>query len=100
MNFMNKISRISNEAFPGKVPVRIPSFKSKLLLMPSDRIDITSFSEFQGNGGIFTIGFVQDLFMIDQMSLWREVWPYSVPPVRRLASILLRRTNGKMKTSM
>lgn len=60
LNFMSKIIRISNESFPGKVPVRI----SRLLTVQStykwNRTAIVNFSESPVSGEIFIIEFVQE----------------------------------------
>ena len=68
MNFISKIVRISNEAFPASVPVRIRIFHAIILLFSEIyRTGIVNFSEFRESGEIFTIACVQEWFMINQI---------------------------------
>jgi hypothetical protein len=55
MNFMSKLQRMTNEAFPSCVPVSLPIIRILYRFTIQGRTATESYSEFQENGGIFTI---------------------------------------------
>jgi len=87
MNFMSKIGRITNEAFPSQVPVRLPLHRTRFpCLRYGCRTDIGSYYESLDSGGIFTIELELALFMIGQIGLLMVVWHCSARLVRRWIS--------------
>jgi len=99
MNFMSKIGRITDEAFPSRVPVGLPTNRIPLqaFIMPR-RIVTGSYFESQGSGAISTIGLEQEMFMIARTHLLMVAWHCSVRLVHRWVSTYPLRWNGKRMT--
>ena len=102
MNFMSKLRRITNEAFPSRVPVSYPVDRTSSDTCPihlsSCRTAIESSSESPESGGISTIELGLDSFMIGQTIGWKEDWRCSAPPVPRQTLTYPPSINGNLKT--
>jgi CxC2 like cysteine cluster associated with KDZ transposases len=102
MNFMSKLRRITNEAFPSLVPVSYPIDRTLSDTYPhhlsSFRTAIESSSESPESGGISTIKLGLDSFMISQTIRWKEDWHCSAPPVPRQTLTYPLSINGNLKT--
>ena len=95
MNFMSKIRRMTNEAFPSCVPVRFPMYRTGLqtLIIRYRTATVNCFGSLE-SGGIFTIVFGLESFMIGRILPLMVVWHCFAPPVHRLVLTYPLRSNG------
>ena len=99
MNFMSKIGRITNEAFPSQVPVSLTLHLMRFpLLVLGCRTDIGSYYESIDSGRIFTIELELGLFMIVQIILLKVDWHCSALRVHSWISTYPLRSNGRRMT--